>query len=363
MAEGLDRKTLTLEVRDQPIDEVLALVARRYNVTLRQEGNLLYVGELRPADRGLLVRRVRRGTGDQIQKLLSVFQSEHGRGYTFNDGVLVMGDTVEVLRRVAEVLDQYEAIETPVWIVQLHLVSFTSAAAHELGVDLEPAARVGLAMAAGSAVAAASNLALNVDATLDAVLQIANNRDDVKVTAAPMFLLIDGEDSSFTQGDRVPVPRRTVSDAGTVTTNGYEYVQTGVQVKVLLREATPTAARLDVDVKMSDIKRFVLEAPVTGEEQFTTKAVVNAGGTYLLGTLVKERKRARAELGWNSGEYQQDDAQLVQVWCQAYRIAGTYQAPQQKLLPGRPSSPQKSSGASPEAVAVRFSHPVYKVAP
>lgn len=380
MSQDMDDKLLTLEVRDQPIDEVLSLVARRYDVSLRQEGKLLYVGPLKPADKAVMVRRVRRGTSDQLGQLLTVYQSEHGRGYSFKDGLLVVGDTVEVLRRLSDMLDQYEAVETPVWIVQLHLVSFTSAAAHELGVDLEPAARVGLALAAGSAAAAAAT-GLTVDATLDAVLQIANSRDDVKVTAAPMFLLIDGEQSEFTQGDRVPIPRRTVSDQGTVSTAGYDFVQTGVQVDVMLRESSPTAARLDVKVNLSDIKRFVGEAPVTGEERFKTAAVVNAGGTYMLGTMVKERRGARRELGWQSGEYEQHDSQVVQVWCQAYRISGHYQAsakgwqsspeieskplvPEDILEPVKetfpePPSQEKSGDASPVMVA-RFSRPVYQ---
>jgi type II secretory pathway component GspD/PulD (secretin) len=368
MGEELDDKRLTLEIRDQPIDEVFNLVARRYDVSLRQEGKLLFVGPLKPSDKAVMVRRVRRGKADQLAQLLTVYQSEHGKGYSFEDGLLVVGDTVDVLRRIAEMLDQFEAVETPVWIVQLHLVSFTSAAAHDLGVDIEPAARVGLALAAGSA-AAAVDTALSVNATLDAVLQIANVRDDVKVTAAPMFLLLDGTKSDFTQGDRVPIPRRTVSNEGTVTTSGYDYVQTGVQVEVALREANPQAARLDVMVSLSDIKRFVGEAPVTGEERFTTAAVVNAGGVYMLGTLVKDRRGAQKKLGWQSGEYLRDDTQVVQVWCQTYRIEGGFQAPEQPPAPVLPPDsiesrpfPSQSEGASPAAVAARFSHPVYREA-
>lgn len=374
MGEELDSKLLTLEIRDQPIDEVLNLVARRYDVSLRQEGKLLFVGALKPSDKAVMVRRVRRGKADQLAQLLTVYQSENGRGYSFEDGLLVVGDTVDVLRRLAEMLDQFEAIETPVWIVQLHLVSFTSAAAHDLGVDLEPAARVGLALATGSAAAAVST-GLSVNATLDAVLQIANQRDDVKVTAAPMFLLLDGTKSDFTQGDRVPIPRRTVSNEGTVTTSGYDYVQTGVFCEVALRESNPTAARLDVKVSLSDIKRFVGEAPVTGEERFNTAAVVNAGGVYLLGTLVKDRRGAQKKLGWQSGEYMRDDTQVVQVWCQTYRIEGGYRLPAEGWQPAKdpplnspledkPSpepTPPKSGDASPAAVA-RFSHPVYREA-
>jgi hypothetical protein len=140
-----------------------------------------------------------------------------------------------------------------------------------------------------------------------------------------MFIVSDGEKAAFVQGDRVPIPRRTVSPEGTVTTAGFDYVQTGVNVELTLRETDERAARVDVVVNMSDVKRFVEEAPVTGEEQFQTGAVIKAGGVYLLGTLVKDRSRGRNALGWQSQEYLTWEAQVVQVWAHTYRIGGAVQ--------------------------------------
>lgn len=164
-------------------------------------------------------------------------------------------------------------------------------------------------------------------ASLDAVLQVAYSRDDVAVTAAPMFLVADGDRAKFVQGDRVPIPRRTVSPEGTVTTAGYDYVQTGVEVELALREVEVAAARVEVVVAMSDVKRMVEEAPVTGQERFETASIVKAGGVYLLGTLVKDRMEGRQSLGWQSGKYMNEQAQVVQVWAQVYRIGAALTEP------------------------------------
>ena len=319
MGEGLENRLLTMEIRNQPIDDVLALLARRMDVTMRREGSLYFVGALKPDDKGILVRRVRRVKVDQLTQALAVFAGEHGRSAQFADGLVVVGDTVEVLKRVNEMLDLVESSDAPVWIVQLHLVSYSRQAADELGVNVEPAAKAGLAFATGS-MAGAMDSGLSLSASLDAVLQIAFRRDDVSVTAAPMFLLCDGTKAEFVQGDRIPLPRRSVSSEGTVTTAGYDYVQTGVQVELLLREFSEDSARIEVAVSMSDLKRMVEEAPVTGEERFRTDAIVRAGGVYLLGTLVKDRKQGRQEFGWQSGDYVAQSAQVVQVWGQCYRI-------------------------------------------
>jgi type II secretory pathway component GspD/PulD (secretin) len=70
---GLESKTITMEVRDQPISDVLNFVARRFGVNVRNHGNLYYIGALQPDDRGVLVRRVRRLSKDQLAEVLQVF--------------------------------------------------------------------------------------------------------------------------------------------------------------------------------------------------------------------------------------------------------------------------------------------------
>lgn len=331
VGEGLELSELTMEIRAQPVSDVLALIARRLNVNVRREGNLYFVGTLRPEDRGLLVRRVRRLGFEDLEKALEVFQGENGRSAAFADGLLVVGDTVEVLKRVDEMLSALEGTEAPCWIVQLHIVGYTQDAADDLGINIEPAARAGIAFATGSA-AGAMESGLNVTASLDAVLRVAHTRSDVSVTASPMFLLCDGSTGEFVQGDRVPIPKRTVSDAGTVTVSGYEFIQTGVQVNMTLREMDEQSARVDLEVGMSDLKRLVEEAPVTGEERFKTAAVVRASGVYLIGTLVKDRRQRENALGWQSGSYSADAAQVVQVWLQSYRIGSEFRP--QPVSPG-----------------------------
>ncbi len=255
LESGLETKAITMEVRDQPISEVLNFVARRFGVNVRHQGKLYYIGALEADDRGVLVRRVRRLTKEQLAEVLQVFSGQNGRATQFADGLVVVGDSVEVLGRINEMIDQVEAAETSVWVVQLHLLSYSRSAADELGINVEPAAKAGLAFASGSALGGAK-ASWELATSLDAVLQVAYSRDDVAVTAAPMFIVSDGEKASFVQGDRVPIPRRTVSPEGTVTTAGFDYVQTGVNVELTLRETEPRGARVDVVINMSDVKRF-----------------------------------------------------------------------------------------------------------
>ncbi len=294
-------------------------------VSVSQDGKLVFIGTLRPEDRGVLVRRVRRSKVEDIKSILGVFSGAEGKATAFADGLIVVADSVEVLKRTNEMLDLVEDAEAPVWVVQLHLVSYTSEAADDLGINLEPAAKAGLAFALGSSTAGAGVAAahgVSVSASLDAVLRMAHNKSGVSVVAAPMFVLCDGSKSSFVQGDKLPLPRRTVSNEGTVTISGYDYVQTGVQVDLALREWAEESAYVDTTIKLSDVKRMVEEAAVTGEETFSTTAVVKAGGVYLLGCLEQDRGSGAEQLGFQSGATRDDSCQVVQVWLQCYRIGG-----------------------------------------
>ncbi len=328
MAEEVEGKTVTAELRNQPISEVLDLLARRLGVSVRIDGDLIFFGVEKPQDRAVMVRRVRRVKSEQLKEIVGVVGT--GKAASFADGLVVVSDTVEVVKRINEALSLVEDAAAPVWIVQLHIVGYTADAADRLGINIEPAAKAGLAFALGSAnpigagtAAVRQGVSLNVSGSLDAVLAMAHSRQGVSVTAAPMFLLCDGAKSSFVQGDRIPIPRRQVApETGAVTTTGFEYIQTGVQVELALREYTPASALIETSVKISDQKGMVEDAAITGEENFQTSAVVKAGGVYLLGTLAKDRVERGTSLGWINNFSAADKAQVIQVWLQCYRIGG-----------------------------------------
>ena len=288
-------------------------------MSLRKSGEVYIIGELLPEDRAVLVRRVRRLKQAELQAALNVFGGSDGRNVAFADGLVIVGDQVEVLASVAQMLDDVEATEVPVWVVELNLVSWSRRAVDDFGIDLTPAANIALGFAVGS-----SGVTANADlgASLDGILKLAAGRDDVRVSAAPMFLLVDGSQGKVVQGDRVPVPRRSTSDQGTTVTEGYDYVQTGTNVLVTLREMAPQKALLDISVGISDIRGYVEVAPITGEQTFNTTAMVHAGGVYLLGSIVRDRESSDDSIGWRTADAWERQVQVVQIWCRCHRIAG-----------------------------------------
>lgn len=326
VSRSLDDVPVTIEVVNQTPDEVLGVVARRAGVQVTRSGNLYFLGDLRREDRGVLVRRVRRLASEDIQAAVDTLRSEYGSSAAFADGLLVMGDRVEVLTRINELLDQVEQAESPTWVVQMYLISLSKTEIADLGFDATPAADVSLAFASNSHTGLAGASALGASAKLkgglDALLRFARSRSGETLFAQPLFYLADGASAEMVRGDRVPVPRQTVSDQGTVTTAGFEFVQTGLQLSVRLREVTESAAALDADLSLSSVTGFVQAAPITTQETFKTRAIVASGGVYLLGSIERSDLKRSDAVGLKVGDAATAEARTLQVWARAVRVGG-----------------------------------------
>lgn len=334
VAESIEDKPVTLEVKNERIESVLDALARRAGVQVNRTGNLYYIGQLRPEDKAFLVRRVRRLPPDEVRAAISVFissgggQSAIGGVQVYPGGLVVVGDRVEVLRRVDSMLDEIEAVPGVAWVCQLHLVDLSRRMAKDLGADVTPAAEIALAYAQGSAAGAAAS-AWNLTASLDAVLRAAASDGGASIVAEPSLLLLDGQPGTWERGDRIPVPRarRTDNAGGTETVVDYDYVSAGLLVRATLRESAADVAILDVAVERSQLTGFRGDAPATATDRFQSQCQVESGGVYLLGALTAQERRRNTEgPGLRVGHSAESEDRVIQVWARVHRVgpsAGT----------------------------------------
>lgn len=321
--DRLEGRTVTLDVSDVAVSDVLGMVARRANSQVTRSGKLYFLGELRPEDRGVMVRKCTRLSQEEWNNAISVLLSEHGRCQPFTDGLVVVGDRVEVLQRIAELIDQVEAAEAAAWVVQLYIVSLTADDVMSLGLDVLPALEV------AATVASASNGGLpslapttQLKGGLDVVLQAARERSSVSIVGEPLFLLVDGETSHLGSGQRVPIPLRTVSNQGTVNTTAYQFVDTGFQLDVGIREVGFDRTKLTVNAAISSVVGYVDQAPILAKDDFKSASVISSGGVYLLGALDRTGNDKTVAKWLGLGGRDKQTKQLVQVWARSYRIAG-----------------------------------------
>lgn len=316
VSTGIDTRPVTLEVTDIPVEAVIALVARRLGVEANQSGGVFFLGELRPEDRAVYVRNVKRLDAEGLKAALQVITSANGRVETFDDGLVVLADKVEVIQRVADLIDRIETAPSESWIVQLYLVSLRGYDFRELGLDAVPAAEVAMRAAT------TGGSSFELSAALNGLLRADARRESSKIVAAPLFLMLDGSESNIADGDTLRIPQRTVSSEGTVTVTGFEQVQTGLEATVAVRDLGQSRATLDVELSISDVTGFIGDLPQVNTQAFTTRAAIESGGVYLLGSLNRG-----STLNGRSGAFlsvARDEAEqrVVYVWARTYRIGG-----------------------------------------
>lgn len=340
--EKLDEKEVTLDMREQDVGLVLSVVARRLGVQVTRSGNLYYLGKLRNEDRGVLVRKVRRLSQEELKSAVAVLLSDNGRAETYADGLVVIGDRVEVLERLAELLDGIESAPSNSWIVQLHLVSLSETFFKDAGLDVNPAAEIAASFAMVDVDDSAGQLTAN--ASLRAVLAADRQDDSVSIVTEPSFVLLDGTIASFRDARQTPVRVRTVSPEGTVTDTGFQTVQTGTEVVCEIRELGSDRAKLRVDVTSSSVAGSVEDIPIVDEQAFTTEASVQAGGVYLLGSFNRARDAQQVRSITATAKRTEREARTVYVWARTYRIAGPIGESDEGIYKGKSELQQPDLG-------------------
>jgi type II secretory pathway component GspD/PulD (secretin) len=308
-AESIDTKPVTVDIVRQGVDGILSVVARRLGVQVTRTANVYYLGALSPEDRGVLVRRVSRLSGQELIDSISTLLSEHGRVAGYEDGLVIVGDKVEILQRVCELIEGVENAPAESWFVQIYLLSFHDEELLSYGVDLSLDASIEAGLFKAQT-APNGFLAAAISASQDNKL--------VTLVSNPFFVIADGSTASYVSGQNVPIPKKAVSDAGTVTTTGYDYQQTGLQFKVSLRQVQAQKASISLYFESSTIVDYVEVAPITLAEKFEATLTVHASQSYLAGSVKTCQKADRTAGLFSQSKNKTGDT--LQIWCKAYKI-------------------------------------------
>lgn len=310
-SEQLGPKTITAEFKDTDFQSVLNVVSRQLGVDIVRVGNTYFVGTLRPQDRGILVRRVLGYDVDSLRSIVNAMISQQGKSSVMSNSVVVATDHESVIRRIAEMLDYLDTVESDTWIVQLCFVLLRKDALLQAGFDVTSSGTISYNISENS-------LDLK-DFKIDGLLNLASSSSFADIYASPMLLVRDGSTGKWQDGQRVPIPRKTVSSEGTVTTNGYDYVDAGFMVDATVKQSR-IGGRLTLKIEMSDIKSYVEEAPVTTQSVYNIDVDLIPNKLYLLGELtqfkVLDQQQNIFNLSTDRGKT------VLQVWGQLYRITG-----------------------------------------
>ncbi len=308
-SESLFDKRITAEFKETSLSDVLNVLSRQLDTELVKVGNTFYIGKLRSADRGILVRKV---SGFDNKDLLSACKgvlSDKGKVSVFGAGIVAATDIGSVLVRISELLDYLSSCDSPVWIVQLAFLTINREILLEGGLKVSTSGTISYNVSD-------SEFQLK-DINIDGLINAAMSSSFADVHSCPMLLVREGSESVWKYGKRVPVPKKTVSDAGTVSTTDFNYIDVGFEVKVKVFRSR-AGGILSLSIGNSAIDSYVEYSPVTSQNTLSLEVDMVPLKPYLLGELQTFKDLNTQSDILNLGKTRGKAS--VQVWGQIYPI-------------------------------------------
>ena len=143
------------------------------------------------------------------------------------------------------------------------------------------------------------------------------------IVSTPLMLLVAGVTCVWTNGSSIPVPQKTVSDSGTVTTSGFTNVEVGLKIEVTLTEHSANTNLIDLKLEDSSVLSYVDYNPVKSQTLYNSTFVLENGRVYLVGEL----NRSNRGKGLNNFfSYKNENTfERIIIFAKCYRMGEYYE--------------------------------------
>ncbi len=210
---------------------------------------------------------------------------------------IVMMDSVEKVKVAERIIEQSDKAKAEV-VIDVELLEINTTKLQDLGLRLT-ADNLGISLDIGgedvplrmSDVASLNqnNWVLTVPGFL---FDFVKRSTDAQTLAKPQVRITEGEESSFSIGDRVPIPVTSFNTANTAGSNvvpitSYQYQNVGIQVDITPRVHHNEEISLDLEIEVSDLSGQIGDQPIIGSRNIKTSIRLRDGETNFLAGLIR----------------------------------------------------------------------------
>ncbi len=210
---------------------------------------------------------------------------------------IVMLDSVEKVKVAERIIEQADKAKAEV-VIDVELLQINTTKLQDLGLSLDANA-LGIRLDIGgedvplrmSDVESLNqnNWVLTVPGFL---FDFVKNSTDAQTLAKPQVRITEGQESSFSIGDRVPIPVTSFNTANTAGSNvvpitSYQYQNVGIQVDITPRVHHNEEVSLDLDIEVSNVSGQIGDQPIIGSRNITTSIRLRDGETNFLAGLIR----------------------------------------------------------------------------
>ncbi len=301
---------------------MLGLVARQLGTDVTRDSSVWILGAVAESDRAHYVCRVGRSSIEEARQLLTTLSGADAKVIVFEDGLCLIVDRPEAIRRMASVLQDIRNQNPVTWALQLYIVRDARNRLKDVGVDLTPSVELAYTVAGVSAGGMINADVTNqISAGLDSLVRLSSRDSTSSGVWAPVLLMSDSAEAEYSDSTSVLVPQYvTDPQTGRVTETGFTTVSAGLVIKGSVRETGTHLGRLTLSVDLKGIDSYVGVRPVVSGKSLTTTADIRDGGLYLFGEVAgMDHSESKAKLlQWGSNRV--DSGSSVSVWGRFSRL-------------------------------------------
>ncbi len=309
--QDLEKNFVTGEFKNATASEIISTVARRLDQSVVYIGNTVFLGKLTKDDRGILARQIKNFDSKTLSDSLQIYLSETGKIKQIADLILI-SDTAENLSKIQSLLDILDNASPDTWIVQYFILLKKNNIELTGGAQVVTSGELSYNIAKGQGVTGDFQ-----DIGQNFKLILNGNSSFIHVVASPLLMMLANKESTWTDATTVPIPRKTVSDSGTVTTTGVDYKDIGLTLKVLLQESS-NGAILRTNLEDSSIVGYVDYYPQTQKASLITDCNVIPGQIYLIGELRRDSGTTSISDVLTLGK--KSELTNMQVYCRVFKL-------------------------------------------
>lgn len=322
-------KAITLELVDAEAQRAFEEIGASVGHTPRYQNGVVSFVPKGAGVREYAVVRTAFESPEAVGRAMAATLGSDVATVAFGDRVLVAGDREQI--EAAKHLAKQFTVGSDGWLLEVRLVAVTKQFSRDLGLEWGVTGGLDVRMDAGTGNLGGAGVPVfgaRAQAAVSLIAQAAEEGRTARLLRSGRLMLLEGaEPARMQQGDVVPVPRRTVSDQGTVTVTGYDQVNTGFVLAASARRV-PGGVRLELAPSISTVTGFVEGAPITSQSSVSASCMVASGEWIVLSGLdatdLTERSKGVPGIPasmFNGGEHFDARASSVLVLVQAIRAS------------------------------------------
>ena len=205
--------------------------------------------------------------------------SEHGKVYVTQTGIISVVDVESVISSIAHSLDSISSLHFDTFICQFFFVVDTQGWNLSAGAKYTTSGKLSYLISKGQG----GNFDFS-DLGAELELVFSGGYDKTCLLASPMFLTLSDTPVSWNDGQIYPIPLKNVSAEGTVTTQSYQFKNTGLIVSLTLTDCNDFS-RISCIIGNSQITGWVEDQPILNTSQLNSSFNAQSGRIYLIGSL------------------------------------------------------------------------------